>query len=81
MSRSSNRLISAGFCLVLIVFRRVSGVESSLRASRCKQIVESLPEHNFIVVRFLLGFLHEVGLRRDGHMIRLFYETSENYDL
>ncbi|XP_037552207.1 rho GTPase-activating protein 8 [Nematolebias whitei] len=37
------------------------GVESSLRASRCKQIVESLPEHNFIVVRFLLGFLHEVS--------------------
>ncbi|KAM4711973.1 rho GTPase-activating protein 8-like isoform 1-T1 [Anableps anableps] len=36
-------------------------VESSLRATRCKQIVESLPEHNFIVLKFLLCFLHMVS--------------------
>ncbi|MEQ2286209.1 Rho GTPase-activating protein 8, partial [Ameca splendens] len=36
-------------------------VESSLRATRCKQIVESLPEHNFIVVKFLICFLHMVS--------------------
>lgn len=35
-------------------------VESSLRATRCKQIVESLPEHNFIVAKYLLCFLHMV---------------------
>ncbi|XP_029018791.1 rho GTPase-activating protein 8-like isoform X2 [Betta splendens] len=36
-------------------------VESSLRVSRCKQIVESLPEHNFIVTKYLLCFLHMVS--------------------
>uniref|UniRef100_UPI0037E8E04C rho GTPase-activating protein 8-like n=1 Tax=Semicossyphus pulcher TaxID=241346 RepID=UPI0037E8E04C len=36
-------------------------VESSLRVSRCKQIVESLPEQNFIVTKFLLAFLHMVS--------------------
>uniref|UniRef100_A0A3Q1H0L6 Rho GTPase activating protein 8 n=1 Tax=Anabas testudineus TaxID=64144 RepID=A0A3Q1H0L6_ANATE len=36
-------------------------VESSLRATRCKQIVESLPEHNFIVAKYLLCFLHMVS--------------------
>ncbi|XP_015239421.1 PREDICTED: rho GTPase-activating protein 8 [Cyprinodon variegatus] len=36
-------------------------VESSLRASRCKQLVESLPEHNFIVLKFLVCFLHMVS--------------------
>lgn len=36
-------------------------VESSLRVSRCQQIVESLPEHHFIVTKFLLGFLHMVS--------------------
>ncbi|XP_040885980.1 rho GTPase-activating protein 8-like [Toxotes jaculatrix] len=36
-------------------------VESILRVTRCKQIVESLPEHNFIVVKFLLSFLHLVS--------------------
>lgn len=29
--------------------------------SRCKQVVEGLPEHNFTVLKFLLGFLHTVG--------------------
>nr|XP_046234457.1 rho GTPase-activating protein 8-like [Scatophagus argus]XP_046234458.1 rho GTPase-activating protein 8-like [Scatophagus argus] len=37
-------------------------VESSLRVSRCKQIVEGLPEHHFIVTKFLLCFLHTVSL-------------------
>ncbi|XP_034719978.1 rho GTPase-activating protein 8-like [Etheostoma cragini] len=37
-------------------------VESSLRVSRCRQVVESLPEHNFIVAKYLLGFLHMVSL-------------------
>lgn len=37
-------------------------VESSLRVSRCKQIVESLPEHHFAVIYFLFRFLHEVTL-------------------
>lgn len=37
-------------------------VESSLRVSRCKQIVESLPEHHFAVTHFLFRFLHEVTL-------------------
>ncbi|KAG7231411.1 hypothetical protein INR49_011960 [Caranx melampygus] len=36
-------------------------VESSLRVSRCKQIMESLPEHQFIVVKHLLCFLHMVS--------------------
>uniref|UniRef100_A0A3Q0RMZ0 Rho GTPase activating protein 8 n=1 Tax=Amphilophus citrinellus TaxID=61819 RepID=A0A3Q0RMZ0_AMPCI len=36
-------------------------VESSLRVSRCKQIMESLPEHNFIVAKYLLCFLHQVS--------------------
>ncbi|XP_041636773.1 rho GTPase-activating protein 8-like [Cheilinus undulatus] len=36
-------------------------VESSLRVSRCKQIIEGLPEHNFIVTKFLLCFLHMVS--------------------
>lgn len=39
----------------------ILNVESSLRASRCKQIVESLPEHNFIVTKYLLCFLHMVS--------------------
>ncbi|KAM7367416.1 hypothetical protein PAMP_015320 [Pampus punctatissimus] len=36
-------------------------VESSLRVTRCKQIIESLPEHNFIVLKYLLCFLHMVS--------------------
>ncbi|XP_068163551.1 rho GTPase-activating protein 8-like isoform X2 [Antennarius striatus] len=36
-------------------------VESSLRVSRCKQIMEGLPEHHFIITKFLLGFLHQVS--------------------
>ncbi|KAG7231433.1 hypothetical protein INR49_011938 [Caranx melampygus] len=39
----------------------ILSVESSLRVSRCKQIMESLPEHQFIVVKHLLCFLHMVS--------------------
>ena len=37
-------------------------MESSLRVSRCKQIVESLPEHNREFLRYLMTFLHMVGV-------------------
>lgn len=36
-------------------------VESSLRVTRCKQIIESLPEYDFIVAKYLLCFLHMVS--------------------
>ncbi|KAF7694033.1 rho GTPase-activating protein 8-like [Silurus meridionalis] len=36
-------------------------VESSLRVSRCKKIMESLPEYNFIVVKYLICFLYMVS--------------------
>lgn len=39
----------------------ITKVESSLRVSRCKQMVESLPEHNFLVAKYLLCFLHMVS--------------------
>ncbi|TSK13194.1 Rho GTPase-activating protein 8 [Bagarius yarrelli] len=35
-------------------------VESSLRVLRCRRMVESLPEYNFIVVKYLMCFLHMV---------------------
>ncbi|KAF6738464.1 Rho GTPase-activating protein 8 [Oryzias melastigma] len=41
--------------------QEILGVESSLRVSRCKQVVEGLPETNGIVLKFLLGFLHRVS--------------------
>uniref|UniRef100_A0A8C5B7W2 Rho GTPase activating protein 8 n=1 Tax=Gadus morhua TaxID=8049 RepID=A0A8C5B7W2_GADMO len=40
----------------------ITGVESSLRVSRCKQIVESLPEHNREVLKYLVTFLHMVSV-------------------
>ncbi|MBN3307980.1 RHG08 protein, partial [Amia calva] len=36
-------------------------VESSLRISRCKDIIKSLPEPNFIVLKYLTCFLHMVS--------------------
>ncbi|XP_054480709.1 rho GTPase-activating protein 8-like [Anoplopoma fimbria] len=51
----------------LLTFRLYSqvqdllSVESSLRVSRCKQMVESLPEHHFIVAKYLMSFLHTVS--------------------
>uniref|UniRef100_A0A452V1V9 Rho GTPase-activating protein 8-like n=1 Tax=Ursus maritimus TaxID=29073 RepID=A0A452V1V9_URSMA len=39
----------------------IVGVESSLRVTRCRQILQSLPEHNYAVLSYLVGFLHEVS--------------------
>ncbi|XP_028810735.1 rho GTPase-activating protein 8-like [Denticeps clupeoides] len=39
----------------------ITKVESSLRVSRCKRIAESLPEPNYIVLKYLLCFLHMVS--------------------
>ncbi|KAF6117400.1 Rho GTPase activating protein 8 [Phyllostomus discolor] len=39
----------------------ITGVESSLRVTRCRQILQSLPEHNYAVLEYLMGFLHEVS--------------------
>nr|XP_035939958.1 rho GTPase-activating protein 8 isoform X2 [Halichoerus grypus]XP_035939959.1 rho GTPase-activating protein 8 isoform X2 [Halichoerus grypus] len=39
----------------------VVGVESSLRVAHCRQILQSLPEHNYAVLSYLMGFLHEVS--------------------
>ncbi|XP_028347274.1 LOW QUALITY PROTEIN: rho GTPase-activating protein 8 [Physeter macrocephalus] len=39
----------------------VAGVESSLRVTRCRQILQSLPEHSYAVLSYLMGFLHEVS--------------------
>ncbi|XP_069759535.1 rho GTPase-activating protein 8-like isoform X2 [Narcine bancroftii] len=36
-------------------------VESSLRVTRCKQIMQRLPEHNYIVVKYLICFLNMVS--------------------
>lgn len=40
-----------------------AAVESSLRVSRSRQVLESLPEHHLAVARFLFGFLHQVRLQ------------------
>lgn len=39
----------------------ITGVESSLRVTHCRLILQSLPEHNYTVLRYLMGFLHEVS--------------------
>ncbi|XP_074247269.1 rho GTPase-activating protein 8 isoform X2 [Saimiri boliviensis] len=39
----------------------ITCVESSLRVARCRQILGSLPEHNYVVLRYLMGFLHAVS--------------------
>lgn len=44
--------------------RALAGVESSLRVTRCRQILRSLPEHNHAVLDYLMGFLHEVSAPR-----------------
>ncbi|XP_013366994.1 PREDICTED: rho GTPase-activating protein 8 isoform X1 [Chinchilla lanigera] len=36
-------------------------VESSLRVTHCRQILRSLPEHNYAVLRYLMAFLHAVS--------------------
>lgn len=40
--------------------RAAAGVESSLRVTHCRQILQSLPEHNYAVLSYLVDFLHEV---------------------
>lgn len=40
----------------------ITSVESSLRVTHCRLILRSLPEHNYAVLRYLMGFLHEVSL-------------------
>ncbi|XP_063072890.1 rho GTPase-activating protein 8-like [Engraulis encrasicolus] len=39
----------------------ITRVESSLRVSTCKRIVESLAEHNYIVLKYLVCFLNMVS--------------------
>lgn len=39
----------------------ITSVESSLRVTRCRQILQSLPEHNYAVLSYLMGFLHAVS--------------------
>ncbi|XP_053912169.1 rho GTPase-activating protein 8 isoform X2 [Cuculus canorus] len=39
----------------------ITSVESSLRVTRCKQIVQELPEHNYVVLKYLICFLHMVS--------------------
>ncbi|XP_077932850.1 rho GTPase-activating protein 8 isoform X2 [Halichoerus grypus] len=39
----------------------ITSVESSLRVAHCRQILQSLPEHNYAVLSYLMGFLHEVS--------------------
>ncbi|XP_007531979.2 rho GTPase-activating protein 8 [Erinaceus europaeus] len=39
----------------------ITSVESSLRVAHCRQIVQSLPEHNYTVLSYLMGFLHTVS--------------------
>ncbi|XP_016065571.1 PREDICTED: rho GTPase-activating protein 8 [Miniopterus natalensis] len=39
----------------------ITSVESSLRVTRCRQILRGLPEHNYAVLGYLMGFLHEVS--------------------
>lgn len=41
--------------------RDILGVQSSLRVSRCKHVVQSLPEHQLAVSRYLMDFLHTVS--------------------
>ncbi|KFO90037.1 Rho GTPase-activating protein 8, partial [Buceros rhinoceros silvestris] len=39
----------------------ITSVESSLRVTRCKQIIQGLPELNYIVLKYLICFLHMVS--------------------
>ncbi|XP_078273015.1 rho GTPase-activating protein 8-like isoform X2 [Rhinoraja longicauda] len=39
----------------------IGTVESSLRVTRCKQLMQRLPEHNYIVVKHLICFLNMVS--------------------
>ncbi|XP_042745772.1 rho GTPase-activating protein 8 isoform X2 [Lagopus leucura] len=39
----------------------ITSVESCLRVTRCKQIIQGLPDHNYIVLKYLICFLHMVS--------------------
>ncbi|NXS07369.1 RHG08 protein, partial [Neodrepanis coruscans] len=39
----------------------ITSVESCLRVTRCKQIIQGLPDHNYIVLKYLMCFLHMVS--------------------
>ncbi|XP_027753528.1 rho GTPase-activating protein 8 [Empidonax traillii] len=39
----------------------ITSVESCLRVTRCKQIIQGIPEHNYIVLKYLMCFLHMVS--------------------
>ncbi|XP_007892850.1 rho GTPase-activating protein 8 [Callorhinchus milii] len=39
----------------------IIAIESSLRVARCREIVQKLPEHNYIVVKYLICFLNIVS--------------------
>ncbi|NWV22028.1 RHG08 protein, partial [Origma solitaria] len=39
----------------------ITSVESCLRVTRCKQIIQGLPEHNYVVLKYLMCFLHMVS--------------------
>ncbi|XP_057342277.1 rho GTPase-activating protein 8 [Manis pentadactyla] len=39
----------------------ITSVESSLRVTHCRRILQSLPEHNCAVLSYLVDFLHEVS--------------------
>ncbi|KAB0350777.1 hypothetical protein FD754_015634 [Muntiacus muntjak] len=39
----------------------ITSVESSLRVTCCRQILQNLPEHNYAILSYLMGFLHEVS--------------------
>lgn len=39
----------------------ITNVESSLRVTRCRQILQGLPRHNYAVLSYLMGFLHAVS--------------------
>ncbi|NWJ07765.1 RHG08 protein, partial [Crypturellus undulatus] len=39
----------------------ITSVESSLRVTRCKQIIQGLPDHNYAVLKYLMCFLHMVS--------------------
>ncbi|XP_075299035.1 rho GTPase-activating protein 8 isoform X3 [Opisthocomus hoazin] len=44
-----------------VTYLKRKGVESSLRVTRCKQIIQGLPEHNYVVLKYLICFLHMVS--------------------
>ncbi|NWW03448.1 RHG08 protein, partial [Oreocharis arfaki] len=39
----------------------ITSVESCLRVTRRKQIIQGLPEHNYVVLKYLICFLHMVS--------------------